>query len=374
MQTIVDIRRRLHQIPEVGFQEFKTQALILEYLQTLPHYRLEIKTWRTGVLVKVKGTHPSKVIGYRADIDGLPIQEETGLEYSSTHPGFMHACGHDMHTSIALGILTHFVRKPMADDLLVVFQPAEEGPGGAKPMMASEEFASLRPDMMFALHIAPEYPIGKVAVRPGTMFAQSSVLRIELIGKGGHGAMPHQTNDMIVAAAHLVAQLHSVVSRNVDPLDTAVISIGKIESGSRSNIIAEKALLTGTVRTFADGTMEKVNSRIRSIVHGIETSFECKAQLELRPGYCSVNNDQELTAEFMDWVQTNKVAELVSCQGTTGGEDFGFFLREIPGFMFWLGADSPYALHHSKLDPKEKAMELAITLMTQYIEWKAAKE
>ncbi|MGG1659881.1 N-acetyldiaminopimelate deacetylase [Brevibacillus sp. NRS-1366] len=374
MQSIIEMRRKLHQIPETGFQEFKTQSLILEYVQGMPTNRVEIKTWRTGVIVKVKGTNPGKKIGYRADIDGLPIEEETGLPYSSTHPGYMHACGHDMHTSIALGILTHFVYQPIEDDLVLIFQPAEEGPGGAKPMMASPEFAAMRPDLIFALHVAPEYPVGTVSVRPGTMFAQSSVLRVELIGKGGHGAMPHQTNDMIVAAAHFITQIHSVVSRNVNPLDTAVISIGKIESGSRSNIIAERASLTGTIRTFRDDTMGKVNNRIRAIASGIETSFACKVELELRPGYCSVVNDHALTTQFIEWMKSNQAANVVPCEGTMGGEDFGFFLREIPGFMFWLGVDSPYALHHSRLNPEEASIEHAISLMTRYIAWKSTNQ
>ncbi|RNB80533.1 amidohydrolase [Brevibacillus nitrificans] len=375
MQSFVELRQRLHRIPEPGFQEWKTQALILDYLQTLSASggRVEVQTWRTGVLVKVKGTNPAKVIGYRADIDGLPIEEETGLSYRSTHPGFMHACGHDMHTAIALGILTHFVKHPMADDLLVIFQPAEEGPGGAKPMLASEEFAKWRPDLIFALHIAPEYPVGTIAVRPGAMFAQSSVLRIELQGLGGHGAMPHQANDMIMASAHLIMQLHSVVARNVDPQDAAVISIGKLESGVRSNIIADKASLTGTIRTFSDATMEKVTGRIRSIVQGVETSFDCQAQLELRPGYCSVHNDEALTEEFMEWVKSEGLASVSESGRTMGGEDFGFFLREIPGFLFWLGVDTPYGLHHAKLNPNESAIEHAITVMTKYIEWKSGQ-
>mgnify|MGYP002623669081 FL=1 len=159
METIspfVAIRRDLHKIPELGFQEFKTQQYLLNYIQSLPQERLDVRTWKTGIFVKVSGTAPRKTIGYRADIDGLPISEETGLPYRSEHAGQMHACGHDVHMSIALGVLTHFAHNPIRDDLLFIFQPAEEGPGGAKPMLESDIMREWKPDMIVALHIAPE--------------------------------------------------------------------------------------------------------------------------------------------------------------------------------------------------------------------------
>ncbi len=193
---------------------------------------------------------PTKTIGYRTDIDGLPITEETGLPFQSQHPGSMHACGHDFHMSIALGVLTHFVKKPIDDHLVFLFQPAEEGPGGAEPMLNSDVLDGWKPDIIFALHIAPEYPVGTIAIKPGLLFADTSELFIDLRGKGGHAARPHQTNDMVVAACSLVTQLQSVVARNVDPLDSAVITIGKITSGTVQNIIAETARLEGTIRTL----------------------------------------------------------------------------------------------------------------------------
>ncbi|MGZ4163672.1 MAG: M20/M25/M40 family metallo-hydrolase, partial [Tumebacillaceae bacterium] len=178
-QRYVEIRRDLHQIPEPGFQEFKTQQYLLNYLAALAQERLEIKTWRTGILVKVAGRNPSQRIGYRADMDALPISEETSYEFRSTHPGYMHACGHDVHMTIGLGVLTHVVENEIDDDIVFLFQPAEEGPGGAQPMMASAEFAEWRPDCIFALHIAPEYPVGTIATRPGILFANTSELFID---------------------------------------------------------------------------------------------------------------------------------------------------------------------------------------------------
>lgn len=175
-ETFIKIRRDLHKIPELGFREFKTQAYLLEYLHQLPEGRMEIKTWKTGAFVKIKGNDPQKTIGYRADIDGLPITEETGLQFKSIHEGNMHACGHDFHMSIALGLITYFVNNPIKDNLLFLFQPAEEGPGGAEPMLQTDIMKEWKPDMIVALHIAPEYPVGTIATREGLLFANTSEL------------------------------------------------------------------------------------------------------------------------------------------------------------------------------------------------------
>lgn len=367
LSPFVQIRRDLHQIPEPGFQEVKTQRYLLDYLSRLPQNRLEIRTWRTGILAKVKGTNPARLLAWRADMDGLPITEETSYPFASTHPGYMHACGHDMHMAIGLGILTHFVQHPVADDLLFVFQPAEEGPGGALPMMKSEEFQEWRPDAIFALHIAPEYPVGTIATREGILFANTSELFIDLKGKGGHAAFPHKANDMVVAASHLVTQLQSIVARNVDPLDSAVVTIGKIEGGTKQNIIAETARLEGTIRTLSMTSMQKVKSRIESLVKGMEAGFECEAAIDYGANYCQVYNDESYTRSFMQWVRDEYAdVRLVECREAMTGEDFGYFLREIPGFMFWLGVDTPYGLHHARIEPNEGAIEVAIRLMTAY--------
>ena len=367
MQTFIDIRRQLHQIPEPGFQEFKTQALLLDYLNTLPQERFELKTWRTGILVKVKGTDPKRRLAWRADMDGLPIAEDTTYEFRSTHPGYMHACGHDMHMSIGLGILTHFVHNPVRDDLIFIFQPAEEGPGGAQPMMESAEFQEWKPDLIFALHIAPEYPVGTVATRPGILFANTSELFIDLIGKGGHAAFPHAANDMVVAAAHLTTQLQTIVARNIDPLDSGVVTVGMITAGTKQNIIAERARLEGTIRTMSMESMDKIKSRIEALVKGIEAGFECRAEIDYGANYCQVFNTEDLTAEFMDWVRDTRVATLVEAPAAMTGEDFGYFLEAIPGFLFWLGVDTPYGLHHAKIEPSEEAIGVAVNVMTKYL-------
>lgn len=370
VSPFIEIRRDLHKMPELGFQEFKTQAYLLDYLSQLPQDRLEIEKWETGLFVKVKGINASKTIGYRADIDGLPVVEQTELSFASEHEGRMHACGHDFHMSIALGVLTHLVHNPIRDHVLFVFQPAEEGPGGALPMMQSDQMKQAKPDMMIGLHIAPEYPVGTIAVKPGLLFANTSELFIDLKGKGGHAAYPHHTNDMVVASCHLVTQLQTIVSRNVDPLDSAVITIGKITGGTVQNVIAENARLEGTIRTLSAESMKKVKSRIEAVIEGIKAGFECEASIDYGAMYYQVYNEESLTKEFMDFVQRQDNVELFECTEAMTGEDFGYMLKEIPGFMFWLGVESTYGLHHSKLNPNEEAIPTAVALLSAYIEWK----
>lgn len=374
MNDFVAIRRELHKIPEPGFAEFKTQQTLLRYIESLPQERLEIKTWRTGILVHVRGTEGKRRIAYRADMDGLPIQEETSYDFPSEHPGYMHACGHDMHMTIGLAVLHHVTDHPVKDDVLFVFQPAEEGPGGALPMLQSEEFQAWRPDLILALHIAPEYPVGTIATKPGILFANTSELFIDLKGAGGHAAFPHRANDMLIAAANVITQLQTVISRNVDPLDAAVITLGRIEGGTRQNVIAEKVRIEGTIRTLSDEAMQAVRKRIEAILDGIRTGFDCEVALDYGSCYHQVYNEQALTQEFMQWTreQYQKI-ELVECKEAMTGEDFGYFLQEIPGFMFWLGVDTPYSLHHAKLEPSEDAIEHAVKLITSYIEWKSGK-
>ncbi|MFJ8244152.1 N-acetyldiaminopimelate deacetylase [Peribacillus asahii] len=370
LSPFVAIRRDLHQIPEIGFQEFKTQSYLLNYLQSIQNDRMEIETWRTGIFVRIAGTNPQKTIGYRADIDGLPIKEQTELAFASQHEDYMHACGHDFHMSIGLGVLTHFAKHAIEDNLLFIFQPAEEGPGGAEPMMKSETMQKWKPDMIVALHVAPEYPVGTIAVKEGLLFANTSELFIDLKGKGGHAAYPHETNDMVIAACQLVGQLQSIVSRNVNPLDSAVITIGKITGGTVQNIIAEEARLEGTIRTLNAESMNKVKARIGALVEGIKAGFECEAAIDYGSMYYQVDNEEQLTREFMKFTDEAADVDFYHCKEAMTGEDFGYMLKEIPGFMFWLGVQSEYGLHHAKLNPNERAIDLAITHLVNYFTFK----
>lgn len=367
-ERLVERRRALHQIPELGFKETKTQQFILNIVNNCSQDFLEVRTWKTGVLVKVNGSDPSRTIGYRADMDGLPVEEATSLPFLSTHEGMMHACGHDFHMTIGLALVEHFSLKQPKDNVVFVFQPAEEGPGGAKPLLASEEFKSWKPDEMYALHIAPEHPVGTIATKPGILFANTSELFIDFLGKGGHAAYPHMTEDMVVAASHYVTQLQSIVARNMSPLDSAVVTIGKIEAGTKQNIIAERARIEGTIRTLSTDSMGKIKERIEGMMRGIEESFHCECQVDYGANYCQVYNNEQLTDSFIQFAESSPHVDFKICDKAMTGEDFGYFLEEIPGVMFWLGVNSEHGLHSNKLNPDENALIVAVNYMTDFIE------
>ncbi|MDN7241416.1 N-acetyldiaminopimelate deacetylase [Planococcus sp. N028] len=365
---LVKIRRDLHEIPEIGFQEKKTQRYLLDLIHSLPQERLEVAEWRTGVAVKVFGLNPTKTIAWRTDIDGLPITEETGLPFSSTHPGFMHACGHDVHMATAMGLLEKLVQKPLDDDAVVLFQPAEEGPGGALPLLewlktSKQDFM---PDLICAMHIAPEHPVGTVATKPGLLFANTSELFIDLHGKGGHAAYPHLTEDMAVAAASLLMQLQTIVSRNINPMDSAVLTVGKMSAGTVQNIIAEHARLEGTIRTLNNESMAKVKKRVEAICRAVEEAYNCRVSIDYGSGYLEVDNDPELAEEFLQFAEAFDGVTAVRSVAAMTGEDFGYFTAEIPGLMFWAGVDSEFGLHHAKLHPDESILGIMPNFIHQF--------
>lgn len=352
---LVKIRRDLHQIPELGFKELKTQAYLKSIIMKLPQDHLEVVEWQTGLAVKVSGTAPTKLIGWRTDIDGLPITEETGLSYASTYHGRMHACGHDIHMANALGLLEKLAVKPIKDDVVILFQPAEEGPGGALPFREwlKAEMPTFLPDRIFALHIAPEMPVGTVSTKPGLLFANTSELFIDLHGKGGHAAFPHLAEDMAIAAATLLLQLQTIVSRNVNPMDSAVLTVGKFTAGTVQNVIAEHARLEGTIRTLNLASMQNIKSRLEAHCRAVEEGFNCRITIDYGSGYLEVNNNENLAKRFLAFAGDYEGITANLAEAAMTGEDFGYFTEQIPGLMFWAGVGSKFGLHHSKLNPDE---------------------
>lgn len=369
MEALIQIRRELHQIPELGFQEFKTQKYLLNKIAQFPQENISVTTWETGIVVKIEGSQPSKTVGWRSDIDGLPIVEETGLPFSSIHEGNMHACGHDCHMTIALGLVEALAENQPKHNVVIYFQPAEEGPGGAEPMLnwIKAERPDLLPDEIYALHIAPEYPVGTVATRPGLLFANTSELFIDLKGLGGHAAYPHKTRDMTVAAANLVMQLQTIISRNINPMDSAVITIGKLTSGTVQNIIAENARLEGTIRTLNAEAMADVKKRIEAICNGIGASFECEIHIDYGSMYYEVNNNPECAKKLLEFAEQFDGATSYECPAAMTGEDFGYFLKGIPGAMFWAGANCDHGLHHAKINPDEELLSFNAKFVEQFI-------
>ena len=360
MTTIVEHRRALHQIPEIGFQEFKTQRYLLNVLEDLPQQHLEIVTWKTGIVVKVAGTNPTKTIGWRTDIDGLPVLEDTDLTFSSLHEGFMHACGHDCHMAIALGLVTRLAASPAQQNVVVYFQPAEEGPGGAEPMLEwiRSDRSDLLCDEIYALHIAPERKVGEVATKGGLLFANTSELFVDLKGLGGHAAYPHNTRDMAVAAAQLLIQLQTIVSRNIDPLNSVVVTVGKMTAGTVQNVIAEHARLEGTIRTLNAQSMQAVKKRIEALCDGITVGFECEVTIDYGSMYYEVNNHPTCAEKLLASAEKFPLTKAILCDEAMTGEDFGYFLKEIPGAMFWAGASADYGLHHAKMVPNEELLDV----------------
>ncbi|MFJ5770574.1 N-acetyldiaminopimelate deacetylase [Psychrobacillus sp. NPDC093180] len=368
MKTLIEIRRDLHRIPELGFQEVKTQNYLLEQISALPQERLTIIQWKTGIVVKIKGMQGKKTVGWRTDIDGLPITEATGLPFQSEHEKKMHACGHDVHMTVALGLLRKLVDNPINDHAVIIFQPAEEGPGGALPMREwlKKEYPELVPEQIYAFHIAPEYPVGTVATRPGLLFANTSELFIDLVGKEGHAAFPHQAKDMSIAAATLLLQLQTIVSRSVNPMDPAVLTIGKMSSGTVQNIISGQARLEGTIRTMDAATMTTIKQKIESFCQAAEIAFDCDVRIDYGSSYYQVKNDENLANDFISFAKHDPSTTAIVCDAAMTGEDFGYFLQEIPGVLFWAGVDSSFGLHHAKLNPDEAVIDYLVPFIESY--------
>lgn len=365
---LIQIRRDLHKIPEIGFREFKTQQFLLEQIRSMPQDRMEITEWQTGIAVKVNGLDADKLIAWRTDIDGLPIEENTGLDFRSTHEGYMHACGHDIHMANAIGLLKRLIEDPIKQDVLVLFQPAEEGPGGALPFREwlKNERPDLWPDEIYAMHIAPELPVGTVSTKPGMLFANTSELFIDLHGKGGHAAFPHLTEDMAVAGASLLMQLQTIVSRNINPMDSAVLTVGKFTAGTVQNIIAENARLEGTIRTLNNTSMLKMKERIEAICKAVETGYNCHISIDYGASYREVDNNGQLAEQFLEFASSADGITAVRADAAMTGEDFGYFTEQIPGLMFWAGVNSEFGLHHSKINPDEKILDFMPDFIHRY--------
>lgn len=333
---IVDVRRALHQIPESGLQENETTDYILGYLAKLG-LTVERGVSGTGAIAYLEGSIGKRTIAYRADIDALSVDEQTGVEYCSTKPGYMHACGHDGHTAILLGFANYAAqhRNSIKNNLLFIFQPAEEGPGGAEAIVNAGILEKYKVSNIFGLHIYPEVEEGLAACRPGAMMAQTGEFDIQIKGKSAHGAMPHKGSDALLAAASTVTALNTVVSRNVDPLEAAVLTIGRFESGERRNIIAGDAMLEGTLRAFNEETYTAVRNRLIKTVKHLPESFECTAELEIRDMYPAVTNDAEMFELFKAAIGEENL-EII--KPMTISEDFSYFQRRVPGLFFMLGS------------------------------------
>ena len=374
MLDLIATRRALHQIPELGMEEFKTHAFLMETIEGLLQDRSfsQVRTWETGILVYLTGSAPQKTIGWRTDIDGLPIVEETGLDFKSLQPDRMHACGHDFHMTIALGLLEKMAEQQPRNNLLFLFQPAEENLAGGMLMYEAGAFGDWLPDEFYGLHVRPDLKVGQMATNRATLFAGTCEVKIRFTGKGGHAAFPHTANDALVAASYFVTQVQSVVSRNVDPIEGAVVTFGSMHAGTTNNVITETAFLHGTIRALTQSMSLLVQKRVREIAEGIALSFGVDLEIELNPsGYLPVENNPQLADELMTYFEQVDGVEMIDCPPAMTGEDFGYLLNKVPGVMFWLGVDTPYPLHNPRLSPKEEVLPFAVDKLSDFLKTKA---
>ena len=335
----IQLRRDIHRHPELAFEEHRTAELVANKLEAWG-YEVHRGLGGTGVVGTLTRGTSTRRVGLRADMDALPIQEASGAEWSSTKPGLMHACGHDGHTAMLLAAAHHLAHNAEFDGTLnLIFQPAEEGGGGALRMMQDGLFERFPCDAIFAMHNMPGVPVGKFVFRSGSAMASSDYVTIRVIGTGGHGGMPHRASDSLVAAASIVMALQTVVSRNVDPLHTAVVTVGSIQAGKANNVIPALATLELSVRALDPGVRKLLEQRIKAIATSQAESFGVRAEVDWKEGYCVLVNSEQET-EFARQVALDLVgADRVVLNGPplTGSEDFAFMLEKVPGSYLLIG-------------------------------------
>ncbi|OMF19752.1 hydrolase [Paenibacillus sp. FSL H8-0548] len=356
-QQLVAIRRQLHEHPELSHEEYETTEAIRGWL-TEAGIRIKDYGLKTGVIAEVGGRNEGPIIAIRADIDALPIQEETGLSFASKIPGKMHACGHDFHTAAILG--TAFLLKEQEQALQgtvrFLFQPAEEKAKGAKQLIASGALEGV--SAVFGMHNKPDLPVGTIGIKEGPIMAAADGFVVEVAGRGSHAAVPEAGLDPIVTAAHMITALQSIVSRNVSALDSAVVSVTRLHAGTAWNIISDKAVFDGTLRTFDEHVRTTVRTRLEQVVNGVAAAFGTTAQVKWIEGPPPVVNDQKwadqatVTAEALGLT-------VVQPLPSPAGEDFSFYLKEAEGLFVFLGTAGPEEWHHPAFDLDEKALPIA---------------
>lgn len=370
-QTLVARRRDFHRHPELAFSEFRTAGIVA---QTLTDLGMEVQTGvgGTGVVGILEGAFDGPTVLVRADMDALPVQEENESDYVSLETGKMHACGHDGHTSIALGVAEWFAgqREQMKGRIKFVFQPAEEIGKGAEAMARDGVLSNPRPDVSLGLHLWNSLPLGTVGVATGPIMAGAVIFDVRVTGKGGHAASPHQDIDPIVAAAQIVTALQSIVSRNVDPFDGAVISVTTIKAGEAYNVIPQSATMQGTVRFFRNEVRDLLLGRMRECVENVARALGCSAEIEFQQMTVPVVNHAEVSAKLLPrFERVVGAAGLDPTVRTMGAEDVGVFMNDIPGMFFFVGAADPsadayYGHHHPKFSIGEDSLPLGMALLS----------
>jgi len=365
-----DLRRDFHRFPEIGFQERRTAGIVASELSGLG---VELRTGiaETGVVALIEGSQRGPVVLLRFDMDALPIQEQTGAEYASQNAGLMHACGHDGHVAIGLSVarLLQASRADWKGTVKLVFQPAEEGLGGAKRMVEAGILEDPAPDVAFGLHLWNERPVGWLGITPGATMSAAEIFKIRLTGKGGHGAAPHLAVDPVLAAAQIVTGLQSIVARNVAPLHTAVVSVTTIHGGEAFNVIPAQVEMQGTIRTFEPQVRQRTLARFNQIVQGVAAAFECEAAIQMTSISPAVVNDATVTQQVCEIARRLLPERQISMdERTMGSEDMSYILEQVPGCYIFVGSANPAlgldaAHHHPRFDFDEQVLPEAVALL-----------
>ncbi|MBE3118812.1 MAG: amidohydrolase [Candidatus Atribacteria bacterium] len=369
------MRRDFHAHPELGFHEVRTAGIVAKELTALG---LEVHTGvgGTGVVALLEGAKPGPVVLVRADMDALPIREETGAPYASQNPGVMHACGHDGHTAVLLTVakMLNAHRSQLAGTVKFMFQPAEEGMGGAEKMIEDGVLENPKVDVALALHVWNEKPVGWVGIAGGPAMAGAEIFKIKVRGKGGHGAVPHLAVDPILAAAQVVSALQGIVARNIAPLQTAVVSVCTIHGGETFNVIPPAVEMTGTIRTFEPAVRTRVLERFEKTVHSIAEGMGCQAEIELQILTPATINQPETAARVQAVARRLFPEADVDTANyiTMGSEDFAFVLEKVPGCFFFIGSANPEkgldaGHHHPRFDIDEAVLPRGAALMAATI-------
>ena len=372
--TLTAWRRHLHQNPELGYEEVETAAFVAARLREMGVDEVHEGIGRTGVVGVLRGGTGGRRIGLRADMDGLPIDEATGLPHASTRPGRMHACGHDGHTTMLLGAARYLAETRNFDGTVyLVFQPAEEGRAGARAMLEDGLLERFPIDEIYGLHNWPSMPVGQFAMCTGPAMAASDEFRIKIRGKGCHAAMPHAGLDPIFVGAQIVLGLQGIVSRETDPVDNAVLSVTRFQAGQAFNVIPETAELNGTVRTFSPETRNRIERRLGEVARGIAQSFGLEAEIVYRLGYPPTVNHAREAAMGADAAALVVGEERVdrAPRPVMGAEDFAFMLEAVPGSYIWMGsgadAEAP-PLHSARYDFNDEALPLGVSYWAKLVE------
>jgi len=370
-QDMTDWRRHLHTIPELSFDCPKTAAFIKERLEEIGVDEIHEGIAQTGIVAIINGTGAGRTVGLRADFDALPIEEETGVDYASTHPGKMHACGHDGHTAMLLGAAKYMAEtRNFAGRVALIFQPAEEEGGGAQVMCAEGMMDRFDIAEVYGIHNTPGAPLGTFHTTPGPIMAAVDSFTVQINGRGGHGAMPHETADPVVAACGIVQAIQTIISRNTHSGQEKVISVTQIHTGSASNIIPDTAMINGTVRTFDKDTQQLIRRRMEEIVAGQAAAYGVTATLDYEEGYPATHNTPEQTAFAADVARKVVGAGNVDAQAAkvAGAEDFAYMLEERPGAYLFLGAGEGAGLHHPKFNFNDEVAPIGASFFVQLVE------